>query len=328
MKHINISLFVPHMGCPNSCIFCNQKTISGKCSCLKEEDIISACEIASRGEYSKENSEIAFFGGSFTAIEREQMIKYLETAKPYLESFFGGIRISTRPDAIDEEILGILKHYGVTAIELGSQSMSDKVLSANERGHTASDTEKASVLIKSHGFSLGLQMMTGLYKSDYETDIYTAERLIELKPDTVRIYPTVVLEGTKLCELFRKGEYNPPSLEDSVSLCAKLLRRFHENDIRVIRTGLHSGSGVEEGFVAGVYHPAFRELCEGRIYRDIIEEKLSSLPEGTYTVAVAKGEVSKAVGHKKENTAYFSGSGKNIKVTEDSTLSQYDVLLY
>ncbi len=328
MKHINISLFVPHMGCPNSCIFCNQKTISGKCTQLKTEDIISSCEIAAKGEYSKENSEIAFFGGSFTAIEREQMINYLETAKKYVGKYFGGIRVSTRPDAIDEEILHILKNYGVSAIELGSQSMSDEVLRANERGHTAYDTEKASALIKQHGFSLGLQMMTGLYKSDYETDVYTAERLVRLKPETVRIYPTVVLEGTRLCELYEKGEYTPPSLEDSVNLCSGLLKLFYENDIKVIRTGLHSGSGVEEGFVAGVYHPAFRELCEGRIYRDIIEEKLSLLPEGEYTVKVASSEISKAVGHKKENTAYFSSMGKNIKVTGDDRLSQYDVLLY
>ncbi len=327
MKHINVSLFVPHLGCTNSCIFCNQKTISGKCEPLREEDIIRAADIAKNGIYDKKNSEIAFFGGSFTAIEREKMISFLETAKPYIGTYFGGIRISTRPDCIDREVLEILKKYSVTAIELGAQSMCPEVLTANERGHTPEDTYKAAELIKEYGFSLGLQMMTGLYGSTREKDIYTAEKFIEIRPDTVRIYPTVVLENTKLEQLYKNGSYIPPTLEESVSLSAELLMMFHKNSIRVIRLGLHSGGNVEEGFVAGVYHPAFRELAEGEIYKNIIEKILSPLPDGDYTLAVNPKEISKASGQKRRNILYFGEKGKNIKITGDETLFQYDVII-
>lgn len=327
MKHINISLFVPHLGCPNACIFCNQKTISGKTESLKNEDILSAVNTAIKGKYDKNNSEIAFFGGSFTAIDQKLMCSYLETAKPYIGTYFSGIRISTRPDCIDREVLSLLKSYGVTSIELGAQSMCEDVLIKNERGHTPDDTLTAAALIKEYGFSLGLQMMTGLFGSDDEKDIYTADKFIEMKPDTVRIYPTVVLENTALAELYEKGIYTPPSLEESVKLCAKLLMKFHENSIKVIRLGLHSGGNVEEGFVAGVYHPAFRELAESEIYKNIIEEKLTGLPDGEYTFAVSPKELSKAGGHKKSNIHYFEERGIKIRLVTDEKTAQYDVLL-
>lgn len=327
MKHVNVSLFVPHLGCPNTCIFCNQRTISGKCERLTPDDVVRAAEIAKKGNYDINNSEIAFFGGSFTAIERKEMISFLEAAKPYIGTDFGGIRISTRPDCINEEILGILKSYGVTAIELGAQSMDGDVLIKNERGHTPSDTVRAGKLIKEYGFSLGLQMMTGLFGSTEEKDRLTAEKFIELSPDTVRIYPTVVLEGTALASLYEKGEYTPPSLEEAVDLCAELLWLFHKNNVKVIRLGLHSGGNVEEGFIAGVYHPAFRELCESKIYRSLTEEKLSSLPDGDYTLAVAPTEISKAVGHGRSNVEFFRLRGKNIRFTGDKDISQYNVLL-
>ncbi len=327
MKHVNVSLFVPHLGCPNSCIFCNQKTISGKCEPLKKEDVINACEIAKNGSYDIKNSEIAFFGGSFTAIEREKMISFLETASPYVGTHFGGIRISTRPDCIDREVLEILKKYGVTAIELGAQSMCEDVLIKNERGHTPEDTVRASALIKEYGFSLGLQMMTGLYGSTDEKDIYTAEKFIEIHPDTVRIYPTVVLENTALEGLYRSGSYTPPTLGEATALSAQLLMMFHENDIKVIRLGLHSGGNVEEGFVAGAYHPAFRELAESEIYKSIIEKILSPLPDGEYTLKVNPRELSKAAGQKRSNILYFGEKGKSIKFTGDETLFQYDVII-
>lgn len=327
MKHINVSLFVPHLGCPNSCIFCNQKTISGKCGGLKTQDIINACEIAKNGDYEINNSEIAFFGGSFTAIERETMIRFLETAKPYVGTYFSGIRISTRPDSIDREILGILKNYGVTAIELGAQSMDENVLRLNERGHTPEDTVRASALIKEYGFSLGLQMMTGLYGSDNEKDIKTAEEFISLRPDTVRIYPTVVLADTKLEKLYNEGKYSPPSLSEAVSLSARLLMMFYEENIKVIRLGLHSGGNVEEGFVAGAYHPALRELAESEIYKNKIEELLRDLPRGEYEIAVGKTEISKAIGQKRSNKSYFEEKGKILKITGDDSLIPYNVYL-
>ncbi len=328
MKHRNISLFVPHLGCPNTCIFCNQRTISGKACALSDEDIISACETAMKSSFSLADSELAFFGGSFTAIDRNLMLHYLEVAGRYLGKCFSGIRISTRPDCIDRGVLEELKKYGVTAIELGAQSMCPEVLIKNERGHTPGDTVRAAELIKEYGFSLGLQMMTGLYGSDSEKDIYTAECFISLRPDTVRIYPTVVLENTALHSLYLEGKYTPPTLDESVRLCARLLLRFHNESIRVIRLGLHSGGGVEEGFVAGVYHPAFRELAESEIYKNITQEKLAGLPDGEYRLGVNPSEMSKMLGQHRSNVEYFRARGKNIKVTGDDGISRYNVLLY
>lgn len=327
MKHANVSLFVPHEGCPHMCSFCNQRTISGSSARLTKEAVDTAAETAIRSGCVKENSEIAFFGGSFTAIDRDYMVYLLECAYPYVKNgYFGGIRCSTRPDAVDGEVLSVLKKYGVTSIELGAQSMSDAVLSANERGHTAYDTEKASRLIKSRGFELGLQMMTGLYLSDDETDIMTAEKIIGLNPSCVRIYPTVVLENTRLAELYRDNKYAPQTLESAVSLCAKLLRMFEKADIKVIRLGLHSGGNVEDGYIAGAYHPAFRELCEGRIYLENAVKKINENNlKGKINIYVSPSAVSKMTGQKKRNISYLEKMGVEARVIPDFTLGKYEI---
>ena len=309
------------------CSFCNQKTISGFSKRLTKEDIDASVNIALDGEYDRENSEIAFFGGSFTAIDRDYMTYLLECAYPYVrDGYFKGIRCSTRPDAIDEDILTLLKAYGVTAIELGAQSMDDTVLTLNDRGHTAKSVEDAARLIKSHGFELGLQMMTGLYGDTNEKAIKTAEKFISLSPDTVRIYPTVVLENTKLSELYKMGEYEPETVEAATELCAKLLLMFHNENIKVIRLGLHSGGNVEEGFVAGAYHPAFRELCESKIYLDKAVEyiKKNSL-SGTVIISVPKGETSKMTGQKRHNIEVLSSMGITARVREEEKLNKYEL---
>lgn len=273
------------------------------------------------------NAEIAFFGGSFTAIDRGYMLSLLDATVPYIDRF-KGIRISTRPDCIDDEILTILKGYNVTSIELGAQSMSDSVLSANDRGHTSSDVYTASSLIKSYGFSLGLQMMTGLYKSDELTDIDTAKQFISIKPDTVRIYPTVILKDTALERLYTIGEYIPWDLDTSVDLCSKLLCMFNDAGINVIRLGLHHSDSLETNRVAGVYHPAFRESCESKIMLD----KLLSLLDGRdkdsiYTVLVNKCSVSKLIGNKKSNLNRLYELGYNIKIQQSDDIDTMDVAL-
>lgn len=325
MKKYNVSIFVPHLGCPNNCSFCNQKSISGRSAAPTEEDVISACETAKKTAPSRDG-EIAFFGGSFTAIEREYMVKLLKSAYPYVkEGFFKGIRISTRPDCIDSEVCALLKQYAVTSVELGCQSMDDGVLGKNLRGHTCRDVEKAVEMLKGFGFEVGLQMMTGLYGSSAEKDVETAEKIIALKPDTVRIYPTVVLEGTLLEKKFRSGEYRVMSLDDTVELVSKLLLMFEENGINVIRTGLHSGGSVEEGYVAGAYHPAFKELCESRIYLEKMMRQLASLPKGDVVVSVPVGALSQATGQKKVNRERIEGMGFRIRFEEDKTLKKYTV---
>ncbi|MBQ8780962.1 MAG: radical SAM protein [Oscillospiraceae bacterium] len=322
MKHSNISIFIPHRGCPNCCSFCNQRTISSTAEAPSAEAVTDLLAKAVPELRYPENTEIAFFGGSFTAIERSYMISLLEAASPFVKKL-AGIRISTRPDCIDDEVLGILKKYGVTSIELGAQSMRDSVLSANDRGHTAENVRRAAEKIKEHGFSLGLQMMTGLYTSSLEDDIYTAEEIIRLKPDTVRIYPVVILGGTKLADLYQSGVYKTVSLNEMTELCAKLLLRFEEENIKVIRLGLHSSDSVEGEAVGGYYHPAFRELCLGVIFRKIIEEKLKN--KGSYTVYVSPRSLSMAAGQKKCNIAFFAEKGVEIKIKADTALKEREI---
>ena len=326
MKHINVALFVPDEGCPHRCSFCNQKTISGKTKKLTVEDIDEAVKIASADGDGK--GEIAFFGGSFTAIEKSYMVSLLERAKLYIdEGLFEGIRISTRPDCINEEILILLKKYGVTSIELGCQSMNDEVLLLNGRGHTSDDVVKASELIKEYGFEFGVQMMTGLYGDSDETAIKTAEKLIALSPDTARIYPTVVLEGTRLSELYKAGEYKPQTVEEASELCARLIPMFEEKGIKIIRLGLHSGGNVEEGFVAGAYHPAFKEICESKIYfQNILKEiRRENIPKGDITLTVNKKCVSALVGQKRSNIEKLRSMGYTCRIEQNDTHKKYEV---
>lgn len=321
-RHSNISIFIPHMGCPNMCSFCNQHTISNSSAPSPKEVaemLESACKDLPPGE-----AETAFFGGSFTAIDREYMTALLEAAYPYVQSgMVKGVRISTRPDCIDVDVLGILKKYGVTAIELGAQSMDDGVLAANNRGHTAEDVCRASVLIKEPGFELGLQMMTGLYRSTAEKDIETARKIAALSPDTVRIYPTVILKGTQLGSLFERGEYKPYDFDTAAEICADMLEMFEGNGIRVIKLGLHASETVEADMLGGFYHPAFREICEGILFRREIEKQTEA--GKSYAVYVAPNAVSKAAGQKKCNIKYFSEKGINIKIKQDKNLKSREI---
>ncbi len=320
MKHSNISIFIPHSGCPNLCSFCNQRTISSKEAPPSAAEVSALLREACPKLKDPQNTEIAFFGGSFTAIPRDYMLSLLEAAKPFLTEYgLAGIRISTRPDRIDEKILTLLKEYGVTSVELGAQSMLDPVLSANGRGHTAEDVRRASAMIKESGFELGLQMMTGLYKSTPDGDRFTAEEIISLKPDTVRIYPTVILEGTRLAELYRSGEYVPVPFDEEAELCAGLLLRFESEGIKVIRLGLHSSEKVGSEAVGGYYHPAFREICMSINFRRELEKRIDSA--GNYTIYVNPGSVSLACGHKKSNIAYFEKKGIKIKIRQDGSVT-------
>lgn len=324
MRHSNISVFVPHIGCPNMCSFCNQHIISGAQKAPSSEDVERICEQAVKEISDRENTEIAFFGGSFTAIPKAYMMELLETAAKFVGvGGFHGIRISTRPDCIDSEILKTLKNYGVTSIELGAQSMKNEVLEANDRGHTAEDVEKASELIREYGFELGLQMMVGLYKSAFEDEVETIKRIIELKPDTLRIYPVVVLDGTKLAELFKSGEYNPIPFDDVVTLCADMLVRCLDSGIKVIKCGLHASDGVEGDMIAGYYHPAFKELCESKIYMNLMSSYILDSNLKNCTFAVNPSCISKALGHKKSNYEYFKNHGTEIKVIGDDKIKKY-----
>lgn len=317
MKKSNISIFIPHLGCSHKCSFCDQKAITSIDTAPTPQDVENTVkEAVVGGGCNPQNTEIAFFGGSFTAIERGYMISLLSVAKNMVDSYnLEGIRISTRPDALDDDVLNILKEYGVTAIELGAQSTDDNVLKLNHRGHTFKDIETASKLIKRYGFSLGLQMMTGLYGSNDKIDRKTAEDIINLKPDTVRIYPAITLKNTFLAVLYQRGIYIPPTLENTVSLCAELLDLFNSQNIKVIKLGLHSSTEVEENYVAGPYHQSFRELCESKIYLNNAIKALENTPKNSeVTLFVNTKSISKMIGNNKSNISKFNELGYKINV--------------
>ncbi len=329
MSHANVSIFVPHVGCPHQCSFCDQRSISSAAFVPDGAFVRTQCQNALEtfsGDPAK--AQIAFFGGSFTAIPETMMTELLEAACEYVgEHGFDSIRVSTRPDAITPEILNVLKKYHVRSVELGAQSMNDRVLALNLRGHTAQDVEKASRMIRDFGFELGLQMMVGLYGENAKDALLTAEKLAALHPDTVRIYPTVVLKNTRLAEWYAEGKYLPPATEEIVDVCAELLDFFEENNIPVIRLGLHDSPTLRGARVAGVYHPALRELCEARRTRKKVLSALTTCPRGDYTIVVSDRYLSQYIGQKKENCEFLKSRGYSVTFVPDPTVKNRDFVL-
>lgn len=250
------------------------------------------------------------------------MLSLLEACEDYIDRF-RGIRISTRPDYIDDEVLMLLKKYKVTTIELGAQSMSDEVLLYNKRGHTAKQVKDAVALIRPYGFSVGLQMMTGLYKSTPRTDLYTAKEFVKLRPDCVRVYPTVIMKQTRLADLYKSGEFVSYSLDESVELCSEILSIFYENNIDVIRVGLHYSDSLINNSLGDNYHPAFKELCESKILFDKVNNQLSNCKN--INIFVNPSSVSKMIGQKRRNISALNAKGYTAEVLPDNTLGKYEV---
>jgi len=281
LKEFIIPVFIPHAGCPNQCVFCNQKTVTGEKKGIPSQeelhDIISTF-LKYKGK-KRSRVQIGFYGGNFLGLETDIISKLLSAATSYVKNgLVESIRFSTRPDTIDDRKLDIVNSFPVSTIELGAQSMDDNVLAAAKRGHTSSDTIKAVSLIKKRDFKTGLQMMTGLPNDDEKRALYTAQRISELSPDFVRIYPTVVLAGSRLAVLYLKGKYAPLSLEEGVKITKKVYLVFRENNIRVIRMGLQATEGLREGttILAGPYHPAFGHLVYSELFLDNMIEVLQS----------------------------------------------------
>ena len=302
MRKINIPIFVSHQGCPNDCIFCNQKKITGIYQKEKYTEIRDKISSYLKSAASDSEIEISFFGGSFTGIDLDEQNMYLKVAGEFFyDKRVKGIRVSTRPDYISEEILDNLYEKGVTTIELGVQSMDDNVLMMNKRGLLSCKTVEAVKLIRKYNFNLGLQMMVGMYGSSEELDIYTAKEIIKLKPDFVRIYPTVVIKETALYDLYKNKKYVPYSLGKAVKICARLLTEFNKNNINVIRIGLMSGDDINEKKVYGPYHSSFRELVESYIYYEKLKNDISQLSSKNLTIYCNPRKISKIVGNKKTN---------------------------
>ncbi len=304
-KHINIPVFIPHLGCNNNCVFCNQRSITGKMHEVTVEEVRSIIDEQLRFSCTKE-VEIAFFGGSFTGIPIKQQEEYLLVAKEYVDSKkVSKIRLSTRPDYINEDILSKLASYGVNTIELGAQSMCDDVLLASKRGHRAEDIYKASHLIKEKGFKLGLQMMIGLPLDTHEKSIYTANEIVKLSADCTRIYPTAVLKNTELYDMYKTKKYTPWTVEQAVRTAKEALKIFLKSNVEVLRIGLQSGETLGADFAAGAYHPAIGEMVYSALYCDRFEEYILANPKPSYKITTNKIEASKAVGQKRSNIKYL-----------------------
>ena len=296
-----IPIFVPHVGCPHQCVFCNQQRIAGAGTPLRPEAVTAVLEagLAQAGE----GAEAAFYGGSFTAIPADQQEALRGSVRPFLaDGRITTIRLSTRPDAVDPGVVERLRWYGVGIVELGSQSMDDGVLMRCGRGHTAEDTVHAVSVLRQGGFRVILQMMTGLPGSSPKADMETAQRLIALHPDGVRIYPTVVVRDTPLCDAYRAGVYRPQTVEEAAILCAELYQLFMEAEIPVLRLGLQPTEALSGGgAVAGPYHPAFGELVKSRI---LFKNACSILDQTTaeaVTLLVRGDQISAMVGQRRSN---------------------------
>ena len=323
MKKRIIPIFVPHRGCPHDCIFCNQKKITGVSTEVTSEEARNIIEDYLPTIPKDANVEIAFFGGSFTAIDEKTQNELLSVAKEYVDKgLVSDIRMSTRPDCISVDILNRLKKYKSTIIELGVQSLDAKVLHDSARGHDIESVIKSAHLIKESGINLGLQMMVGLPSDTEEKCIETAKKFIELDPFCVRIYPTLVVRDTGLETLLNKGEYKPFTLEQCISIVKKLLVLFYVNNINVIRVGLQATEDIQlgKGIVDGPYHPAFRELVEGEMIKDylhylVIQNKTVSNIE----VKTNNKNISKVVGNKKSNKLFFKNElNINMKIKPEN----------
>ena len=334
MKHVNIPIFIPHLGCPNNCVFCNQRSISGKQSFVREsvdEEIKNALSTISE----ECETEIAFFGGSFTGIDRELMIYLLDTAQSYIDDGrVGSIRLSTRPDYINDEILEILSRYGVKTIELGLQSMDDNVLASSKRGHNAEQGARACGLVKKYGFSLVGQMMVGLPASNIENERYTAQKLCELGVDAVRIYPTVVFFDTELCDMANSGEYTPIDNDSAVMRTKELLKIFDKEGVECIRVGLCASENLSsaEAVYGGANHSAIGELAMGEVYFDKmceLVENSNGIKDKKVVFYVSKGSTSKAVGQKRKNIERICKkySPLSVKVLEKKEILSYNIVI-
>ncbi len=316
IKHFNIPIFIPHAGCKHDCVFCNQKKITNN---KERADILSAKKIIEDhlesilSRYEDPTIEIAFFGGSFTGIEESVQLEYLELASQY-KKYIKGIRLSTRPDYIDDHILTYLKKYGVRTIELGVQSLDEKVLMIANRGHSIEDAFRAVKLIKQYDFNLGLQMMIGLPGDTEEKALHTARTIIDLKPDMVRIYPTIVIKDTELEKMYLDGVYQPLSFTEAVELSKTIYKMFLKEDIPVIRIGLQATETMAEN-VAGPYHPSFRQFVEASLYLDILDQFLNNKKGRTIKIYSSSKKTSNIVGQKRNNLNYLEHKyGIKIKV--------------
>lgn len=327
IKHYTIPIFVPELACPFQCVFCDQRKISGstKIPSLEEVDEIILKYLNTFPE-EKAHIEIGFFGGNFTGIPETDLRAFLSTAQKYVDQeLVHSIRLSTRPDYISHEILSLLNEYTVETIEIGAQSMDDGVLIKSGRGHTALQIIHCSELIIGAGFKLGLQMMLGLPGDNLEKSIATAKQIVALNPTDIRIYPTLVIEGTELAEIFKDGKYEPLSLKDAVLWTKEIYRIFGDAGLNIIRVGLHPSEELtdKKSLLAGPYHPNFRELVLTELWKDRIFEKLEFKHNKSLIIYVSPHELNHAIGFGSKNKILLEKRFESVKIKADQKLINF-----
>ena len=319
-KHAIIPIFIPHKGCNNDCVFCNQRKITAHIAPLTPADVHKTVSkyMSTLSKMDIEEIELSFFGGSFTGIPMDEQKAFLSVAKRYKdEVVIQKIHLSTRPDYIDCEILDNLKAFGVDTIELGVQSFAESVLTASKRGHSAECVYSSSRLIKEYGFILGIQLMIGLPGDTCELDLYSARETVAISPSIARLYPTVVIPDTELHKMFLQGRYCPMQQEDAIIRTAAMYRILDSAGINIIRVGLKSSDIINgKNMQAGTFHPAFRQLVEGKIAQEDLDIQLRGCKPNTSVCCVSHPDsFNNMIGHKAVNKKYFSSAYPDLRIS-------------
>jgi histone acetyltransferase (RNA polymerase elongator complex component) len=330
-KHSNIPIFIPELACPHRCVFCDQERISGTRSIPQPEDVKDIVERYLETMPENRIINIAFFGGSFTGLPIDLQEQYLKEAFDFIKNGrISGIRLSTRPDYINETVLDLLKKYGVTTIELGVQSTNREVLNKSGRGHTFEDIKDASNLICKNGFELGLQMMIGLPTDNYERSIQTANDIVSLGASNTRIYPAIVVKGTTLEKMYQEGVYTPLTLEQAVDWTKDIVHIFEKNNVSIIRMGLHPSEELVIGksLIDGPFHPSFKEMVMTKIWEEIIDTKLQNVNSYTSNkirISVSNRQIHYAIGYRQVNRERLRRRGYNVLFARNPSFSQYQI---
>ncbi len=323
-----IPIFIPHQGCPQHCLFCNQISISGSRGGGADDPGRVAATIQQWLGFSKEKSgvQVAFYGGSFSCLGGSRQKLYLDAVQPFIKrGEVDSIRLSTRPDCVDGVGCDFLRDLGVQTVELGVQSLDDDVLDAAERGHCVKDSLRAMAIIKDKGLTLGVQLMPGLPREHTLSFLQTIDRVIACKPDFVRLYPTLVIRGSGLAAEYEKGNYRPMSMNRAIALCCLGKRKFDQAGIPIVRMGLQASKSLESELLAGPYHPSFGEFVAARCWFSRIRPLLTSCPEGKQlSVQISNRDVSPFVGPKRANMKRLQALGleQKLNLTTDNTLQR------
>ncbi len=323
-----IPIFIPHQGCPHHCLFCNQVSISGKGAEKRDDAELVRQTIEEWLGFAQERQmvQVAFYGGSFTCLPVSRQQRYLAAVQPFLDKGrVASIRLSTRPDCMDEDVCDRLLGQGVKTVELGVQSFDDAVLAAAERGHSSDDSLRAAAVLKAKGLEFGIQLMPGLPLESSRSFLITLAQTISCRPDFVRLYPTLVVNGSGLADAYRRGEYRPMSMSRAIAVCCFAKKRLEDAGVKIMRIGLQASSSLESELVAGPYHPAFGECVAARQWFLQVRPLLAGAAAGeTVHITISHRDMSAFVGPGRRNIKRLEqlGLAKQMKITTDKRLKR------